>query len=216
MGSLFFGADFHFNDQDIMKFNTRPWKTMDEMNEGLIKNWNELVKDEDTVVVIGDFIYADHERILGKLKGEIILIVGNHDQINRMSNRAMNRFKDIRHLKIITYGTKEFVCCHYAMRIWENSHYGSIQLFGHSHGRMKTSNLSFDMGVDLPENKFAPVSAEEVIKRAEIRKVEMQLDNRMYDGSYDKTIIYTDDLAWLAKEVQHGKVKSADRFVCAK
>ncbi|KKL16922.1 hypothetical protein LCGC14_2490690, partial [marine sediment metagenome] len=54
------------------------------------------------------------------------------------------------------------VVCHYAMRRWERSHYGSWQLYGHSHGRLEPIGLQHDVGVD--NNNFYPVSLIELVE----------------------------------------------------
>lgn len=53
------------------------------------------------------------------------------------------------------------VMCHYAMRVWDRSHYGAWHLYGHSHGRLPPSEeLSMDVGVDTHD--FRPYSLDEV------------------------------------------------------
>ena len=31
---------------------------------------------------------------------------------------------------------QDIVLCHYAMRVWQKSHYGAWMLYGHSHGTL--------------------------------------------------------------------------------
>ena len=50
------------------------------------------------------------------------------------------------------------VLCHYAMRVWSRSHYGALQLYGHSHGNLPGDSQSCDVGVDCWY--FEPVSLE--------------------------------------------------------
>lgn len=52
------------------------------MNEGLIANWNSVVKDDDIVFDLGDFAFAPNSKwkeILGRLRGKHYLILGNHE-----------------------------------------------------------------------------------------------------------------------------------------
>jgi len=53
------------------------------------------------------------------------------------------------------------VLCHYAMRRWDRSHYGSICLHGHSHNKLPRLGRSMDVGVDCWD--FYPVSLDRVI-----------------------------------------------------
>ena len=51
---IFYIADTHFNDQAIFDKCKRPFKSLDEMKSIIIKNWNDRVKDDDIVFVLGD------------------------------------------------------------------------------------------------------------------------------------------------------------------
>jgi calcineurin-like phosphoesterase family protein len=78
----FFVSDTHFNHANILKYCSRPWETVDEMNEGLIKNWNETVSPDDVVYHLGDFAMGNRTlipEILSRLNGRLILVRGNHD-----------------------------------------------------------------------------------------------------------------------------------------
>ena len=52
--SIFFIADTHFGDERILRYENRPFKSVDEMNSEIIKRWNESVKDDDSVYLLGD------------------------------------------------------------------------------------------------------------------------------------------------------------------
>ena len=81
MSKTFFIADTHFGDADIIRYEGRPFSSVEEMNTELIKNWNSVVSNDDTVFVVGDFISTlSCFNILLELKGKIKLIVGNHDK----------------------------------------------------------------------------------------------------------------------------------------
>lgn len=75
-------SDTHFNHKNIIQYEGRPFKSTEEMNDALIKNWNAVVKPEDTVIHLGD-VGLGHENdlkwIIPSLNGHKILIRGNHD-----------------------------------------------------------------------------------------------------------------------------------------
>ena len=81
---IYLTSDQHFNNYNILKYqaDTRPFGSVAEMNEALIRRWNSVVKPDDTVYVLGDFIMGVAEKaqdILDRLNGNIKLIRGNHD-----------------------------------------------------------------------------------------------------------------------------------------
>ena len=78
-----FISDLHFFDNDIMKSDQLPFKSVEEMNEYIIKKWNTATNILDTVYVLGDVVAEGYEHelksIMKRLNGNKILIVGNHD-----------------------------------------------------------------------------------------------------------------------------------------
>ncbi len=46
----------------------------------MIDTWNDTVRDNDEVLHLGDFAFKDNYKIAEKPKGNITLIVGNHDK----------------------------------------------------------------------------------------------------------------------------------------
>ena len=42
-------ADTHFNHHNILEYENRPFNSVTEMDEELIKRWNSRVKDKDEV-----------------------------------------------------------------------------------------------------------------------------------------------------------------------
>lgn len=86
-GNTFVISDPHFDHGNILNFTNekglplRPFRTVEEMNETMIANWNGVVKDGDRVYLLGDVAFNAHtfERIIPRLKGRICLVPGNHE-----------------------------------------------------------------------------------------------------------------------------------------
>jgi calcineurin-like phosphoesterase family protein len=86
MGKVFVISDTHFNHANIIKYCNRPFNSVEEMNETLIKKWNDTVQPEDTVFFLGDFCLGKREDIIHfcqALNGHKILIMGNHDKATK-------------------------------------------------------------------------------------------------------------------------------------
>jgi calcineurin-like phosphoesterase family protein len=122
---------------------------------------------------LGDFAFASFARIkelLFRLNGSFHFIIGNHDRefqgtnIHELTSDGL--LDSIQPYLEIKAGGNLIVLSHYAHRIWNKSHRGSIHCFGHSHGHMPPFGLSVDVGVDCHEitKEYRPVSLDEVFK----------------------------------------------------
>jgi calcineurin-like phosphoesterase family protein len=81
-------SDTHFFHKNIIRYCSRPWESVDEMNEGLIQRWNESIKDDDVVILAGDVAFTNSsnklavQNICRRLAGRKYLVKGNHDGKN--------------------------------------------------------------------------------------------------------------------------------------
>ena len=46
---IYYIGDMHFGHKNVIKYDCRPFETVEEMNEMLIQNFNSCVKKNDTV-----------------------------------------------------------------------------------------------------------------------------------------------------------------------
>lgn len=93
---LFFTSDLHFGHRNILKhcpnrcdyidsYHNNTADAIKQHDEVIIKRWNSLVKDCDTVVVLGDVklcANAYGRECISRLNGKKILVKGNHDESN--------------------------------------------------------------------------------------------------------------------------------------
>lgn len=152
--NTFFTSDVHLNHKNIIKYSNRPFNSVEEMNETLIKNWNKKVKPTDYIFQLGDFAFSKIGQlieILNRLNGKIFCIEGNHDSViteNKELLLDMGLVEEITPYKEIRVGN-QFICLyHYGGRVWNKSHRDSWQLYGHSHGNLPPFGKSVDVGVD--------------------------------------------------------------------
>ena len=81
---IFVTSDTHFFHENIIKYCNRPWSSAEEMNEGMIANWNNVVGSDDIVIHLGDFCFGGRQKVesvFNRLNGEIDLVLGNHDKL---------------------------------------------------------------------------------------------------------------------------------------
>jgi calcineurin-like phosphoesterase family protein len=82
MPETWFISDTHFGHKNILEYEkeSRPFNSVEEMNNAIVDRWNGVVSDSDTVYHLGDFAFGRHNiDIAQSLKGKKMLIMGNHD-----------------------------------------------------------------------------------------------------------------------------------------
>lgn len=163
------------NDVERYRLSSESIKMMDDT---IIDNINKTVGADDVLYHLGDFAFGDKHRYHQVCKEyrerinckNIHMIWGNHDHPNQIHDlfSSNSQFKEINiNGQIITL-------CHYAMAIWNKSHHGAWQLYGHSHATaegwldsMMPNRKSIDVGVDNAFRllgEFRPFSFEELVK----------------------------------------------------
>lgn len=79
---IYFTADLHLGHENILKSRLR-FHTVQEMDQRIIQNWNETVRGNDEVYILGDLMFRNKSRpqfYLEQLNGKKHLIIGNHDK----------------------------------------------------------------------------------------------------------------------------------------
>lgn len=151
------------------------------MNAYLIKRWQDTVRPDDEVWVLGDFGFSNSygtplDSIFAQLPGRKYLVSGNHDAQNP---KVMELgWEKVRDLTYITYKIqpdpqvkaikKKAMACHFPIQAWDGTSKGTIMLHGHTHGNLRDQiPWRFDVGVDAnPEFDYAPIPIEHFFKLA--------------------------------------------------
>ena len=141
----FYIADMHFGHKNIMHFDNRPFKTVEEMDEAMINNWNSVVKPGDICYVLGDmFWYGRDEsvKILDRLNGVKFLIKGNHDRCH--DGQFIKKFVKVTEYMEIEDNGRKVVLCHYPIPCFKNHFYGWYHLYGHVHNSFEYNMMQHD------------------------------------------------------------------------
>lgn len=156
-------SDLHLCHQAILKYESRPWNTVEEMNEALIERWNSVVGPSDRVYLLGDIHFGSKKNIelVGRLNGRKVLIKGNHD--NQKIQEYLKYFDDVRGC-VERYG---YILTHIPVHPNEKRRYkGNIH--GHLHADViVNSNGELDnwyFNACVERNNYTPVLLENIIK----------------------------------------------------
>ncbi len=176
-----FTSDTHFGHANVIKYSKRPFKSVEEMDEALIANWNAKVLPTDEVYHTGDFAFAQADRvnqILLRLNGVKYFIFGNHDAVIQKDRELQKHFVWCRHYHELSIPNGEkyplkIVLHHFPILEWNKAHHGAMHLHGHTHGNCKypwpkagpngvVGARILDIGTDV--QNYSPISLDEVIK----------------------------------------------------
>ena len=161
MSRNFYIADWHYGHENILAFDNRPFKTVDEMNEQLIDRWNQVVDRGDKVYVLGDMFWKKVDvalEVLDKFKRKFTKIC-DYDEIDDCGRKV--------------------VLCHYPITCFKNHFYGWYHLYGHvhisfesrmvEHDRYLMENLynhqcnMYNVGAMMPWIDYTPRTLDEII-----------------------------------------------------
>ena len=182
--SIYFTSDMHIGHNNVLTFDNRPFKNTDEMEEQLIKKWNDKVNPNDTVYCLGDIFWCNDQKayeILGTLKGKKILIPGNHQKgVKDMRNRKM--FESISDYIETRIDGQDIIMSHYPIFSWRSMRYGAIHLYGHVHNteeqRLYEQHikllrsyelpcLAYNVGCMMPYMNYEPQDLETILEKGE-------------------------------------------------
>ena len=140
-----------------------------EHDGALIRNWNETISPDDEVWHLGDVMSpmaGSCDELLAELNGRKHLIVGNNDP---ETTTGASGWESEQHCVELRLDGHHLIMCHYAFRTWNQMGKKSINLHGHSHGRLKPLPRQFDVGVDA--QGLRPVTLDYIIRRKPVSPV---------------------------------------------
>lgn len=181
MSDIWLTSDLHFCHNQEFIYVPRGFSCVEEMNEAIVERWNNVVKSEDTVFILGDLMLNDNEKALEYIKclnGQLLIIWGNHDSEMRQeflsekypSIMSMGYAHQFKHGKLTLY------LSHYptlTANYDSNKHFNQnvINLHGHTH---QTTNFliptnPFMYHVGLDSHNCTPVHIDETVSEIKHR-----------------------------------------------
>ena len=185
---IYITSDLHLGHSNILKYQlNRDYGSIEEMNAGIVEEWNSVATDKDTIYILGDVAFlndnAETANLMSNLNGTIKVVPGNHDyDLNQVRYRFIVQGLDKLHNKApfeilppifeLKYRKHKIVMCHYPLSVWHGSNRNirsdegkksSIHLNGHQHGKGdNTVPYRLDVGWDC-FNRL--VSLDEIIDK---------------------------------------------------
>ena len=179
MPSVFLVSDTHFGHAGVCRFThpddatvkLRPWDNADEMDEEMIRRWNDRVRPTDKVYHLGDVVINRKAlKTLHRLNGDKVLIRGNHDIFPDVEYREY--FRELRAYHVMN----GMILSHIPIHPESLGRFG-VNIHGHLHAsRVKMEPVGkYGIPVIDPryhcvcveQTDFAPILFEDVIKRIE-------------------------------------------------
>ncbi len=172
---MWFTADLHLGDTNILHDMDRPFDSVEEMNRKVIDAINECVAVDDRLYILGDFTYrlplAEAVRLRERIECQnVTLIRGNHDG-DWEDPDAPHIWDEVRDYLEVAPGYAKghrLVMSHYPMLSWNGKWRHAIHLHGHIHAKPEYNQrnrdlgiLRYDVGVDA--NNYCPVSRDEIL-----------------------------------------------------
>ena len=183
MSATFLVSDTHFGHAGVCKFThpddetvkLRPWDDPDEMDEEMIRRWNDTVRPNDKVYHLGDVVINRRAlKTLSRLNGDKVLIRGNHDIFRDEEYREY--FRELRAYHVLN-GT---ILSHIPLHEASLGRFG-VNIHGHLHASRvkkargvdaKTGAILYSTEIDVryhcvcvEQTDFAPILLEDVYKR---------------------------------------------------
>ena len=168
MPAVFLYSDPHFGHAGVCRFlredgtKLRPWDNPDEMDEHLVKVYNEHVRPNDKIYFLGDVVINRRAlKTLARLNGDKVLIRGNHDIFRDSEYREY--FRELRAYHVMN----GMILSHIPI------HEQSLGRFGvNIHGHLHANRVMKDKVVDLryhcvcvEQTDFRPILFDDVVKR---------------------------------------------------
>jgi calcineurin-like phosphoesterase family protein len=156
-------SDTHFGHVNIVRLSDRPFASVEEMNEELVRRWNARVARGDTVYHLGDFALGPRGTAgiwRARLNGNIVLVLGNHDR-SKTAMREAGFDVVLNRLDVCVEGVN--VSMRHAPPKPENRDTVGCDLFlhGHVHNAWVRDGKCINVGVDVRD--FQPVSFQELL-----------------------------------------------------
>lgn len=159
--SVFVTSDTHFGHEKILTFRRpdgeplRPFSSIEHMHDAIVERWNGTVRPNDVVYHLGDVaISVQSLRILDRLNGKKILVMGNRDRFSYLEYSWY--FSEMK--GVVYYDNLIFSHIPVHESSFEGHFDGNVH--GHLHCHLINNFRYFNACVEV--NNFSPVALEDI------------------------------------------------------
>lgn len=180
--NIFFISDTHFgHEKTCTTFKRadgsplRPFANAQEMDEEMVRRWNEAVKEHDKVYHLGDVVIGiKHLHTLARLNGSKRLIRGNHDIFK--TKEYSQYFKEIYGVRVL----EDMVLSHVPLHRESITQRWAVNVHGHLHAN-NVLIPKYSKSTPIQDPLYCNVSVEQIdyrpIELTELReRIKLQLD----------------------------------------
>lgn len=178
MSDIWVIGDPHFYHKNIINYENRPFSSVEDMNEALIKNWNNRVSKHDKALILGDFCFGANKHgkeIVDRLNGYKMLLMGNHDTLSPRTYIEMG-FMEVFRYPIVYDGF--WLLSHEPLYVNENMPY--VNVFAHVHGNPAYADISkqsFCASAERKRLNYSPILLSTIKSEIERCREQPKSDN---------------------------------------
>mgnify|MGYP000510535724 CR=1 FL=1 len=176
----FYFADMHLGHANALKFDNRPFKSLEEQDKVILDNINRTVARGNDLYFIGDAFWYSPDKVCKMLDEieckNIFLVTGNHDRWIK-NPECRKKLSGVYDLKRITDNGRIVILCHYPLAVWDQSHRGSYHVYGHVHRNLAEDGMTdtheilnhpelknaYNVGCMLPWMDYTPKTLDQII-----------------------------------------------------
>lgn len=166
-------SDLHFYHRNLNTLmDKRDFESVEAMNEYMVLKWNNRVRRNDEIIILGDFSLEKGEKtngLLRRLNGHKTLIIGNHDYYLKDRAFDMSLFNRIEPYMELNDNKRKIILSHYPIFCYdgqyrrdEDGNPKTYMLYGHVHN-------TYD---EVLVNHFQKITREQKIQASHSKEAE--------------------------------------------
>lgn len=179
VNQVYLTSDTHYGHKNICA-GTSSWEgkhaagcrnftNLGDMDDAIVEGINSTVGKDDLLIHCGDWSFGGKDNVWHFRRRinckNVILLQGNHDHHISHNDAGKNGFfYEFSQIGFYQVGSLKFVCAHYPMAIWHQSHHNVPLFYGHVHGSYENVGKSLDVGIDnifKIKGQYVPIALQE-------------------------------------------------------